>query len=76
MRRSVLPVLTVVLAILAIWYVAAIPMNIRETLTEAERAGAEVWGGTAPERQDRSAWALALRNPDLALNGWSQERGA
>ena len=74
MRERVLPVLAVVLAILAIWYVAAVPMNVRETLTAAERTGAEVWGGTAPERQDRSAWALAIRNPDLALNGWSQER--
>ncbi|TNC52492.1 ABC transporter permease [Rubellimicrobium rubrum] len=74
MRRTVLPVLAVVLAILALWYVAAIPMNIREVLTEAERAGAEVWGGTAPERQDRSAWALVVRNPDLAPAGWSQER--
>ena len=74
MRRSVLPVLAVVLAILALWYVAAIPMNIRETLTAAEREGAEVWGGTASERQERSAWALTFRNPDLALDGWSQER--
>jgi NitT/TauT family transport system permease protein len=64
----------VVLAILALWYVAAIPMNIREVLTEAERGGAEVWGGSAPERQERSAWALTFRNPDHALGGWSQER--
>jgi NitT/TauT family transport system permease protein len=74
MRRAVLPVLSVVLAILALWYVAAIPMNIRETLTAAERAGAEVWGGTATERQERSAWALTFRNSDLALDGWAQER--
>ncbi|EYD72953.1 Pyrimidine ABC transporter, transmembrane component 2 [Rubellimicrobium mesophilum DSM 19309] len=74
MRRSVLPVLTVVLAILVVWYVAAIPMNIRESLTAAERAGAEVWGGTPAEREGRSAWALALRNPSVALDGWTQDR--
>lgn len=74
MRRSVLPVVTVVLAILALWYVAAIPMNIREVLTQAEREGAEVWGGTPAERQQRSAWALVLRNPDLAPAGWSEAR--
>ena len=74
MRRSVLPVLAVVLALLALWYVAAIPMNIREVVTQAERGGAEVWGGTAAERQDRSAWALAARNAGLAPQGWSQER--
>ncbi|WP_210528950.1 ABC transporter permease [Rubellimicrobium arenae] len=74
MRRTVLPVLGVVLAILAFWYVAAIPMNIREVVTEAERAGASVWGGPATERQGRSAWALAVNNAPIALNGWSQER--
>lgn len=74
MRRSVLPVLTVVLAILAIWYVACIPINIREVVTEAERGGAEVWGGTASERQERSAWALVARNAEVAAGGWSQER--
>ncbi len=74
MRRSVLPVLTVVLAILAFWYVAAIPMNVRESLTAAERAGADVWGGTPAEREGRSAWVLTARNPFVALDGWNQER--
>jgi NitT/TauT family transport system permease protein len=74
MRRNFLPVLAVVLALLALWYVAAIPMNIREVVTQAEREGAEVWGGTAAKRQERSAWMLAARNADLALAGWSQER--
>jgi NitT/TauT family transport system permease protein len=74
MRRAALPVLTVVLAILAFWYVAAIPMNIREVVTQAERDGVAVWGGTATERQERSAWALVLNNREVALGGWSQER--
>jgi NitT/TauT family transport system permease protein len=74
MRERVLPVLAVVLALLAIWYVACIPMNVREVLTQAEREGAEVWGGPATERQERSAWVLVLRNPEAALGGWSQER--
>jgi NitT/TauT family transport system permease protein len=74
MRRTLLPVLLVVLGLFALWYVAAIPMNIRETLTAAERGGAEVWGGPATERQGRSTWALVVNNADLALNGWSQER--
>ncbi|MBP1805018.1 ABC transporter permease [Rubellimicrobium aerolatum] len=74
MRRSVLPVLWVVLAILVVWYVAAIPMNVREVLTQAERGGAQVWGGTAAERQERSALALVARNPGVAMAGWSQER--
>jgi NitT/TauT family transport system permease protein len=69
-----MPVLLVVLGLLAFWYVAAIPMNIRESLTAAERGGAEVWGGPATEREERSAWALVVNNAGLALSGWSQER--
>ena len=40
--RVVLPVLTVVAAILAFWYVACIPMNMHAALTDAERAGIAV----------------------------------
>jgi NitT/TauT family transport system permease protein len=69
------PVLAVLLAILALWYVACVPMNVHEALTQAERAGAEVVGGTAAERRDASALGLALRNPGLALDGaWDQAR--
>jgi NitT/TauT family transport system permease protein len=74
MRRTLIPILTVVLVIIGVWYLAAIPMNIRETLTEAERDGAVVSGGTATERRDQGGIALALQNPGLALAGWSQER--
>ena len=52
MKGAFLPVLTVVIAIIGLWYLAAIPMNIKETLTEAERAGATSSGGTAAERRD------------------------
>lgn len=73
MRRS-LPVLTVILAILVLWYAAAIPMNVREVLTQAERDGATIQGGTATERRDASGLALVAQNPALSLAGWSQER--
>ena len=36
------PILAVVAAIIALWYAAAVPMNIQEVLTQAERAGAVV----------------------------------
>lgn len=69
------PVLAVALALVALWYLAAIPMNVRESLTLAERAGAAVWGGTAAERAGRGALLLTLRNPGPALDGaWAQER--
>ncbi|EPX83090.1 ABC-type nitrate/sulfonate/bicarbonate transport system, permease component [Rubellimicrobium thermophilum DSM 16684] len=75
MREKVLPVLTVVLGILALWYLAAIPMNVREALTAAERAGAVVEGGSATERQQLPALRLVLLNPALALEGaWTQDR--
>ena len=36
--RSVVPVLTVLAAIVALWYIACAPMNIHTAVTEAERA--------------------------------------
>ena len=73
--RSAGPVLAVVLAILAFWYLACIPMNAAESVTMAERAGAAVAGGTASERAQSSGLRLALLNPGPALAGaWDGER--
>ncbi len=75
MRRDAGPVLAVVLALLALWYLAAIPMNAAASVTAAENAGTAVEGGTAAERGARSGLALALLNPGPALDGaWSQDR--
>jgi NitT/TauT family transport system permease protein len=75
MRGNGLPVLAVVLALLAVWYLACIPMNAQEAVTQAERAGAEVAGGTAAERARASGLRLAVLNPGVALDGaWGQER--
>ena len=41
MTQKLLPILTVILALLAAWYVAVVPMNIKSALTTAERAGAD-----------------------------------
>ncbi len=73
MRRLV-PVLTVVLAIFAIWYVACVPMNVREVLTQAERAGAEIVPAAAAERRDAGALGLVLRNTAHLGASWSMER--
>ncbi len=40
--RNLFPILTVLLAIIAIWYASSIQMNMRWTLDKAERAGAEL----------------------------------
>ena len=72
--RSVLPVLTIVLAILALWYVAVVPMNVKEVLTQAERAGAVIDPPSAAERRDASRLGLVLRNTEHLGESWSMER--
>ena len=36
------PILTVLAVIIALWYAACLPMNVREVLTGAERVGAVI----------------------------------
>ncbi len=73
--RSVLPVAAVVAALLALWYLASIPMNAAASLMEAERAGAVVDPPEAAARRDMGGLALALRNPGPALAGaFAQDR--
>lgn len=71
---AVLPAATVVAAILALWYLAAIPMNMHAAVTEAERAGLPVDPPGAAERRDMGGLALALRNPELIGATMNQER--
>ncbi|WP_078059124.1 ABC transporter permease [Tropicimonas marinistellae] len=71
---AVVPVLVVVAAIVALWYVACVPMNIKEALTQAERAGAVINPPSAIERRDASAIGLVVRNPSHASATLNQER--
>ena len=61
--KTVLAVLTVVAGIVAMWYLACVPMNMASVLTAAERAGAEVVPPEAKVRRDMSGMALAVKNP-------------
>lgn len=72
--RSILPVLTVIAAILALWYLACVPMNIKETLTGLERAGAVVTPGTAIERRGANPWGLVAHNRFAISQTWLEER--
>ena len=72
--RNALPVLTVLLAILAIWYVAVAPMNIRVALDQAQRGGAVLQPATALERQEVSVWSLMLQNPAHIQDAYALER--
>ena len=73
-RLRIPPVVTMILALIAIWYVAAVPMNIKEVLTQAERDGAVVSPDSAVERRDMSNWALVLRNPKHIGASWATAR--
>ena len=72
--KHLLPVLTVVIALLAVWYIACIPMNVKEVLTTAERAGVPIDPPSAAERRDMGHLALVLRNTDALGGSWSQDR--
>ncbi|MEL6608042.1 MAG: ABC transporter permease [Pseudomonadota bacterium] len=72
--RSVIPILSVVAAIIAFWYAAMIPMNIKEALMVAERGGAVVAPSTAAERRDAGAIGLVLRNPAHIAGAFGQDR--
>lgn len=68
------PVLTVVLALVALWYVAVVPMNVQETLTRAERAGVAVTPDSAIARRDTGNWALVAGNTHALGESWSLDR--
>lgn len=68
------PVLAMVLAVVGLWYLAAIPMNIKEVLTAAERAGATVQPASAQERRDMSNLSLVFQNPGQIGASWSSQR--
>jgi NitT/TauT family transport system permease protein len=72
--KSAAPILTVLIVLLALWYAACLPMNLREVLTEAERAGAEIIPDKATVRIDAPTIPLILNNISALGGSWSQER--
>jgi NitT/TauT family transport system permease protein len=67
-------VLTVLTVIVAFWYTACVPMNIKGVLTEQERAGAEVQPPSAKDRRDMSEFGLVLNNSFAIPATWEQDR--
>ena len=74
MSRFIPPLLGVLLALMAIWYVAVVPMNVQETLTRAERAEIAVTPATAVERRDTGTWPLVFGNLGALGESWSLDR--
>ncbi len=72
--RNIVPVLTVIGAIIALWYAAAVPMNIKETLTQLERGGAEVTPPSAKDRRNLGHIGLIAANSFAARAALSQDR--
>ncbi|MEP3785394.1 ABC transporter permease subunit [Ascidiaceihabitans sp.] len=63
--RSVLPVLSVVAAILGFWLLCVVPMNMHLVADQAQRDGLVVTPDTPVARQDVGGVALALKNTHL-----------
>ncbi|UYV39455.1 ABC transporter permease subunit [Rhodobacteraceae bacterium D3-12] len=72
--KSLLSILVVVATLIAIWYVACIPMNMLEAAIQADRAGQEVTPTSAPERRKMGRLALTFKNPSLWSEVFEQER--
>ena len=72
--RSLVAVLCVVGVIVAIWYAACVPMNIKGVLTEAERGGAIVTPEGAKDRRDIAATRLVMDNSFAIPATWAQDR--
>ncbi|WP_400085005.1 ABC transporter permease [Yoonia sp. R78084] len=72
--KSVLPVLTVIGAILLFWIVSVVPMNIHLTADLAQRQDIAVTPDTPVARQELSGVGLALRNPQLFAMTYTLER--
>lgn len=72
--KQALAVITVLLAIVVLWYLAVAPMNIRVSLDQAERAGETVTPELSRDRQQVSAWVLMAQNPSHVSRGYELDR--
>ena len=67
-------VMTVLLAIVVLWYLAVAPMNIRVSLDQAERAGESVTPEASRDRQQVSVWVLMTQNSAHIVRGYELDR--
>ncbi|MEM6759022.1 MAG: ABC transporter permease subunit [Pseudomonadota bacterium] len=72
--KKALPILTVLLVLIGVWWAAVAPMNIRAALDIAERGGAVVAPEGSPARRDASVWRLMAQNPDHIAAGYTLDR--
>lgn len=74
LRNAYLPVLTILTAIVGIWYLSVVPMNIRVALDQAERGGAVVEPKGSNARRDTSVWRLVLNNASYVAMAYDLKR--
>lgn len=74
MRKSLIPVLTVVAVILLFWTAAVVPMNAHLTADQAAREGMELTPATPKERQEITGLSVALKNPAIIPLTYVQKR--
>ena len=74
MTRSLLPVLSVLAALVVLWFLAVAPMNIRVALDQAERAGAVITPEGSVPRRDVSVWRLMAQNTEHVAAGYALDR--
>ncbi|MEL7165589.1 MAG: ABC transporter permease subunit [Pseudomonadota bacterium] len=72
--KKALPILTVLIVLIGVWWAAVGPMNIRAALDIAERGGAAVVPEGSPARRDVSVWRLMAQNPDHVAAGYALDR--
>ncbi|MFP7569191.1 ABC transporter permease [Marivita sp. S2033] len=72
--KSVFPILTVLVVLVALWYAAVVPMNIRGALDMADRAGADVVPADSRSRFETPIWRLMVDNSDHIATGYSLDR--
>ncbi|WP_037258993.1 ABC transporter permease [Roseivivax halodurans] len=75
LAHTLVPVATVVAALIALWYLACVPMNASQSVLNAARADVVVSPESASDRRGMSGLALAIRNPGVAVTGaFAQDR--
>ena len=72
--RNVIPVLTVLVVLVGLWWAAVAPMNIRPALDLAERGGAVIVPEGSVQRREVSVWTLMLKNASHVSAGYDLKR--
>ena len=72
--RNFLPVLTLLVILLGVWWGSVAPMNIRPALDQVERSGSVVVPEGSVQRRDVSVWRLMIDNRPYVAVGYDLKR--